>query len=257
MIWATNYPRMTNLTVWTMFFAGKAFAPKCIIDGKNIQDWLQDHYIDAVSKLAERISKEPDLLDEVVIGWDSMNEPGDGMIGREDLSVVPKDERLKKGPMPSPFQGMRLAMGYPVEVDVWEFTQLGPKLAGRKLLDPRGKKLWLRPEEEATRGGGKWGWERDPGWELGTCSKSRSGKTGPFADSHSLGTARDLGRVHLCPPQTRLLQMFSHGSLSPCRVCPRLLATALDGIRHSYPSSSPRSHPLYPTSCLCRSAQTS
>ena len=171
MIWATNYPRLLSLTVWTLFFAGKAYAPKCIIDGINIQDYLQNHYLDAVSQLAKRIAAEPGLLDEVVIGWDSMNEPGDGMIGREDISVVPKTERLKKGPMPSPFQGMRLGMGQAVEVEVWTFTQLGPKSSGTQIIDPKGVKLWLKPEEEATRGGGKWGWTRDPGWELGTCSE--------------------------------------------------------------------------------------
>ncbi|ORX36376.1 putative cellulase like glycosyl hydrolase [Kockovaella imperatae] len=197
MIWATNYPRMVSLTVFTMFFAGKAYAPKCIIDGVNIQDWLQNHYLDAVAQLAKRIADEPDLLDDVVIGWDSMNEPGDGLVGRSDLSVVPKEERLKKGPMPSPFQGMRLAMGQPVEVDVWDFSQLGPKLSGKTVLDPKGTKLWLKPEDEETRGGGKWGWKRDPGWQLGTCVWAQHGV---WDTSTSALLKRDYFRTHPTDP---------------------------------------------------------
>lgn len=170
MIWATNYTRLLSHTVWTLFFAGKAFAPKCIIDGVNIQDYLQEKFIDAVSALAERIAQEGGLLDEVVIGWDSMNEPGDGLVGYEDLAVVPKDQRLKKGPTPTAFDGMKLGMGEAVEVDVWEFTQMGPKNGGKVVMDPKGVKLWLKLEEEATRGGGKWGWKRGDEWKLGTCS---------------------------------------------------------------------------------------
>lgn len=136
----------------------------------NIQDYLQNHYIDAVGALAKRISQEDGPFDEVVIGWDSMNEPGEGMIGRENLGEIPANQRLKKGPSPTPFDGMKLGMGEPIEVQVFDFTQLGPKNAGKQVLDPKGKKLWLKPEDEASRGGGKWGWTRGKEWKMGTCS---------------------------------------------------------------------------------------
>lgn len=101
-----------------------------------------------------------------------MNEPGEGMVGRGNLAVIPADQRLKKGPSPTPFDGMRLGMGEAVEVDVFDFTQLGPRNAGKQTLDPKGVKLWLKPEEEAVRGGGKWGWKRGSEWKLGTCGES-------------------------------------------------------------------------------------
>jgi hypothetical protein len=229
MIWATNYTRLLSHTVWTLFFAGKAFAPKCIIDGMNIQDWLQEKFINAVSVLAERIAQEGGLLDEVVIGWDSMNEPGDGLVGYEDLSVVPKDQRLKKGPTPTAFDGMKLGMGQAVEVDVWEFTQMGPKNGGRVVMDPKGVKLWLKPEEEATRGGGKWGWKRSDEWKLGACSTSAA--LGSAGTNSSLGAARCMGPGHLEAPSTRLLPLQSRRPRNGRQHDDRLLASALAVIR--------------------------
>ena len=52
MIWATNYTRLACQVVFTLFFAGRDFAPKAIIDGKNIQDYLTDHYIGAIEHLS-------------------------------------------------------------------------------------------------------------------------------------------------------------------------------------------------------------
>ncbi|WRT65476.1 uncharacterized protein IL334_002419 [Kwoniella shivajii] len=176
MIWGTNYTRLANQTLWTLFFAGKTFAPKCIIDGKNIQDYLQDHFIDAVGTLAKKIAGEaPDLLDECIIGWDSVNEPGEGMIGHFDLSKIPDQQQLKKGPSPTPIEGMRLGMAIPQTVQTWNFGSMGPYRGGHELIAPKGKKLWLAKEDEETRGGGKWGWKRGESWELGQCIWAQHG----------------------------------------------------------------------------------
>ena len=212
MIWGTNYTRTVSETLFTLFFGGKVFAPKCTIDNQNIQDWLQAHFISAVAALAKKISDAGDLFDECVIGWDSMNEPGDGMIGQKNIGVVPSDRQLKKGTTASPIQGMRLAMGQPQELVVWDFGALGPKKDGTKLIDPKGQRLWLKAEDEETRGGGKWGWKRGSEWEMGTCSKSNASSTvgrlypvNSYADSVSLGTARRMGHQNRRPPPTRLL----------------------------------------------------
>jgi hypothetical protein len=192
MIWSTNYTRLFSQTVFTLFYGGKTYAPKCIIDGVNIQDYLQNHFIDAVGALAKRIAEEPGLLDEVVIGWDPMNEPGEGMIAKGELGVVPKEQRLKKGPTPTAFEGMRLGMGEAMEVESWDFTAMGPAKGGKVVLDPKGLKLWLSEEDEVTRGGGKWGWKRGKEWQLGTCSKS-SGVDTASSDHVSLGTTWCVG----------------------------------------------------------------
>lgn len=180
MIWATNYTHLVSQTIWTLFFAGKTYAPKCIIDGVNIQDYLQSHFIDAVSALAKKVAAAPGLHEEIVIGWDSMNEPGMGMVERKNLAEIPAEQQLKKGPSPTPFEGMRLGMGQAVEVDVWDFGQLGPSKSGRLMIDPKGTRVWLKAEDEQMRGGGKWGWKRGDEWELGTCSEflaRREGET--------------------------------------------------------------------------------
>lgn len=54
MVWSTNYARLVNLTMWTLFFGGRDFAPKAIINGINIQDYLQGHFIAACRYFAQK-----------------------------------------------------------------------------------------------------------------------------------------------------------------------------------------------------------
>jgi len=172
MIWGTNYNRLVSQTMFTLFFAGRDFAPKCMIDGQNIQDWLQSHFIEAFGLLAERIRDAGDLLDECVIGWDSMNEPFEGMCGIDDLHQFSTESTaaLKKGSTPTPAQGFRLGMGQAQEVEYWEFGAFGPKMTKMVTIDPKGSKIWARPKDEDEGGvNTKWGWKRDPCWTQGTC----------------------------------------------------------------------------------------
>ncbi|OSD02140.1 glycoside hydrolase family 5 protein [Trametes coccinea BRFM310] len=171
MIWSTNYGRLASQTLFTLFFAGREFAPKCVIDGQNIQDYLQSHYIAAFGALADRIRDAGDLLDECVIGWDSMNEPYEGFCGYPDLNTVPEKQgsTLKKGSFPTPAQSLRLGMGEAQTVDNWKFTSMGPKRDGTVTIDPQGAKMWADPESEPGGVHPKWGWRRDPGWKLGMC----------------------------------------------------------------------------------------
>lgn len=169
MIWSTNYSRLISQTVWTLFFAGRAYAPKCVIDGVNIQDWLQTHFIDAFGLLADRIRDAGDLLDECVFAWDSINEPGEGFLGLENLNEIPKHQALKKGPTPTPIQGLRLGTGVPQTVDNYEFGAMGPSRNGFVTIDPAGLSVWLDPSTEEEGVNARWGWTRDSGWELGQC----------------------------------------------------------------------------------------
>ena len=87
MIWSINYGRLLSQTLSTLF-AGRTYAPKCIIDNLNIQDWLQSHYINACGILADKIANfENGRLDVLIIGWDSFNEPSEGFCGWEELPL--------------------------------------------------------------------------------------------------------------------------------------------------------------------------
>ena len=171
MIWSTNYWRLTCWTIFTLFFAGKHFAPKCIIDGKNIQDYLQDHFIGACKHLAQRIHEAGDLENDVIIGWESMNEPNKGLIGCPDLSVTPPDQKLHKDTSPTPWQSFLLGQGVACEVDTWDVGGLGPYKTGTKLVDPNHTLAWLSSDYDDT----KYGWKRDPGWKLGECIWAQHG----------------------------------------------------------------------------------
>ena len=89
MIWSTNYYRLAAATVFTLFFGGKDFAPKAIINGQNIQDFLQGHFINACKHLAKRIIDAGDIENSVVFGFESMNEPNPGYLCTPDLSIIP------------------------------------------------------------------------------------------------------------------------------------------------------------------------
>jgi glycosyl hydrolase family 5 len=169
MMWSTNYGRLAPQTLFTLFFAGRDFAPNCIIDGLNIQDYLQSHYIEAFGQLADRIRDAGDLLDDCVIGWDSLNEPSEGLVGYPDLHSLPEKQgsTLKRGPTPTPAQSLRLGMGQAQTVENWTFNAFGPKRAGMVTIDPKGLTIWSDPSTERDGVHPRYGWRRGPDWQLG------------------------------------------------------------------------------------------
>ncbi|KAK3385062.1 glycoside hydrolase family 5 protein, partial [Podospora didyma] len=179
MIWSTNYYRLAAATMFTLFFAGREFAPKCIIDGINIQDYLQGHFIRACGHLAKRIHEAGDIENDVVFGWESLNEPNKGMIGYEDISVIPKEQALKKGTCPTIWQTILTGSGRAVEVDTWDMGGLGPYKVGRSLIDPHGELAWLPAGYDESR----YGYTRDPGWKLGECIWAQHGVWDPSTDT--------------------------------------------------------------------------
>lgn len=178
MIWATNYTRMACQVMFTLFFAGRDFAPKAILDGKNIQDYLQDHFIGACRHLALRIHEAGDLENDIVIGWESVNEPNRGLCGWQDLSAIPTDQKLKKGPSPTAWQAILTGSGRPCEMVKWDFGGLGPYQAGTELVDPKGQTAWLPADYDDSY----YGWKRDPGWKLGECIWAQHGVWDPSTD---------------------------------------------------------------------------
>lgn len=135
MIWSTNYQKLAAATMFTLFFGGKNFAPNFHIAGVQIQDYLQDHYINSILKVVERLKKY-----EHVIGYDSLNEPSNGWIGHPDLRE--NHGQLKLGKMPTPWQSILLGDGREQEVEIWKIRLLGLKLTDWKTVNQKGIRAW-------------------------------------------------------------------------------------------------------------------
>lgn len=180
MVWATNYARLAVQTIFTLFFAGEEFAPKCIIDGVNIQHYLQSHFVDACAHFAAKIHEAGDLEGECVIGWESVNEPNKGYFGHPDLTKIPREQNLRKHTTPTAWQAMLTASGRAVEVETWDFGSFGPYKSGTQLIDPQGVSAWLNPD---TWDDSIYGWKRHPEWKLGECIWAQHGVWDPAKDT--------------------------------------------------------------------------
>ncbi|OCF45458.1 hypothetical protein I317_00705 [Kwoniella heveanensis CBS 569] len=166
-IWNTNLHRLAARHCFTMFFASDQFAPKCTIDGQSAKDWLQGHYLAAYGHLADRLRDAGGILDECLIGWDSMNEPHQGFIGIPDLNSFPEAQNFRKGPSPTPIQGFQLGHGQKVDdVEMSDFTSTGQKAKGKvTITPPGGKGVWLT-RDEARAAEARWGWTWGESWDF-------------------------------------------------------------------------------------------
>jgi len=152
MIWPTNNTKLAAATMWTLFFAGRSFAPEMIIDGINVQDYLQNHYFSAIQELANHL-KDFDH----VIGYGSMNEPSSGWIGWQDLRK--HYGLLKNGNMPTPWQSILLGEGHPQEVEVWKTGKFSLIRAGMRMLNGGKKRAWQKEVPCIWKTQGIWGYD--------------------------------------------------------------------------------------------------
>ncbi len=135
MTWSSNYRLPANAIMWTLFFGGATFTPQFLIDGVNVQDWLQDKYIGAMRAIAERVAHLPH-----VIGFDTLNEPGEGWIGE---ALTQKPVSFLPGPTFSPLESLLLAQGLnPAGVSIWLNGASDPfELAGAYTMMEGGRPL--------------------------------------------------------------------------------------------------------------------
>lgn len=175
MLWTSNYMRLALFTMFTLFFAGEAYFPDLIINGQNIQHYLQLHHIKALEYFWQAIvTRLPDMLkDGTIVGFELLNEPNQGLIGHLHLNKIPDTQQLRIGTTPTVFDCFKLGMGFPVEVDVYKIAISGPQKCGRRIIDPKGAKVWLSKDElEACDS--HYGWERS-GWTPGKCIYAKAG----------------------------------------------------------------------------------
>jgi hypothetical protein len=149
MRWATNYNRLATATMFTLFWAGKHYAPNLLIDGVNIQDYLQDHYLKAMQQLAMRLKDLPN-----VVGYDTMNEPSRGYVGYQNVNAI--EYKLKNGATPTPYQAMLLGAGFSQTVDEWSLNFTGNRKSGELPVYPNGATAWLEGHKCVWREHGVW-----------------------------------------------------------------------------------------------------
>jgi hypothetical protein len=137
MAWPGNYNRYGAATLFTLFFAGNAYAPDLRIEGESAQDWLQGHFIAALRHCYRRLKNCA-----AVAGWGTMNEPHHGFAGHQDLAR-PENPMVPVGPSPSPFQTMAAASGYRTSIAVYGIGLSGaPRVTGREILNPQGLSIF-------------------------------------------------------------------------------------------------------------------
>ncbi|MBN1519056.1 MAG: cellulase family glycosylhydrolase [Spirochaetales bacterium] len=150
MIWPSNYNRLATATMFTLFFAGDLFAPSLRMDGRDARTFLQGSYLAAVARLAKRLARH-----DAVMGFDTLNEPGDGWIGWSDASRLVR-AMSKTGPMPTPWESMRAASGYPVDVDVYGVRWGAQRPVGRATLGQSGLSAWASGRDCVWKREGVW-----------------------------------------------------------------------------------------------------
>lgn len=136
MAWITNYNRYAAATLFTLFFAGDAYAPEARIDGESAQAWLQERYLAAFRHAFRRLKDC-----RAIVGWGTMNEPHPGFIGYRDLTGL-ENNQLAAGPIPSAFQAMAAASGYPMEVPVYRTGLAGVRVVGKQVINATGLSLF-------------------------------------------------------------------------------------------------------------------
>ncbi|HEY70659.1 MAG TPA: glycoside hydrolase family 5 protein [Anaerolineae bacterium] len=136
MIWSTNGQKLGAATMFTLFFGGSHFAPNLKVDGEPIQEYLQRHYITAIEQIALRLKGLPH-----VVGYDTLNEPSSGYIGKRDLTAPPGP--LRYGVVPSPLESMRLGEGETLTLDRWKPSLIGMRRVGREVVNPDGLRAWV------------------------------------------------------------------------------------------------------------------
>lgn len=156
MAWSCNYHYPANGILWTLFFGGRDFAPHFVIDGQNIQDYLQGHYFAAQHAIAERLVDMPH-----VIGFDTLNEPGMGFIGlgmQERRGVNRPNELGLPGLSWSPLQSLYAMNGNKVEIPNNEISYLRGGCIEKRIVtaNKSARKLWREGAKDPFFVDGAW-----------------------------------------------------------------------------------------------------
>jgi hypothetical protein len=157
MSWARNYRLPANGIIWTAFFAGALLTPGWMIEGENVQHYLQRHYLGAMAALAERLADNP-----AVIGFDTLNEPSLGWIGQ--AMSAPQLAATREAPIPvragpcwTPFTALQAASGMAVKLPVLVAGASGAmEIVGERIANPDGISIWADGAADPYAAAGAW-----------------------------------------------------------------------------------------------------
>ncbi len=185
-VWPLNYHRYACATMFTLFFGGNTFAPGRYVEGVPVQDWLQDHFIEAMKHTARRLKDCANL-----IGFGTLNEPHPGFIGLPSLSSRARMMAFR-GAVPTPFEAMTAASGFETAVSRFSFFGLR-KSRGRETLNPEAVSLF--------REGYQCPWLEAGAWAI------RDGR--PTAVNDGFFARGDFAADYLKPFQKRFIEAVS------------------------------------------------
>ena len=156
MCWSENCNYPANGILWTLFFAGRLFAPSFEIDGRNAQDFLQDHYLGAQRAVAERLVDMP-----WVTGFGTLNEPSRGWVGRRmsDRRMVDlPGQPARPGLAWAPIDALHACAGHPVDVPELRLRWYRGRCVPVRTVtaNPRGVRLWLEGRVDPFEQAGAW-----------------------------------------------------------------------------------------------------
>jgi hypothetical protein len=190
MQWITNDYKYAAGTLDTLFFAGNDFAPKTMIAGIPAQQFLQDHYLNAVKQVVARLKGLPNVL-----GYDTLNEPSSGYVGVTDLRE--KLGRLHAGVFPTPWQSFQLASGSSQTVDVMVRDFWGERKSGAVMVNSDKVSLWQH--------GFACVWLQNGVWKIDDTGQPQL--LYPDYFSHLKGHSVDFHRDYLLPFAHRFVDM--------------------------------------------------
>ncbi|MFW9983379.1 MAG: cellulase family glycosylhydrolase [Candidatus Odinarchaeota archaeon] len=150
MAWAQNFGRFASCHMFTLFFGGNEFAPTVRVDGMNIQDYLQEHYMKAIQRVAYRVKDNP-----YVVGFETLNEPNPGWIGRL-VDGSDSDISIQLYYAFTPFDAMVTAAGFPRVIPFNAVKRFALREIRRDLLNSAGVSCWLEGSEDIWRKQGIW-----------------------------------------------------------------------------------------------------
>src|SRR3984885_2003567 len=168
MSWSANARRPANGIMWTLFFAGRDFAPGLNIDGVNVQDYMLEHYLGAMSEIARRVRDLPNMM-----GFDSLNEPAPGWIGQSlTYRHLGPSETNPNRAMPglawSPLDGLLVSHGVTRSVPVLDFDPAAKAMVHKRdrTINPERISIWADDRSDPFEQAGAWKLNKDGTFEV-------------------------------------------------------------------------------------------